>query len=329
MTDPKSDGCGCAPPGAGMAAPAAPLIGRTASDDLKAAVSALLVPLRGGFFEMGARQSRYPADLDAPQRKVQLSTFRIGRTVVTNSLYARFAAETGYRSLAEREGWSYVFHLLLPDPARYPNSPPRTPWWRQVHGATWDQPEGPDSSVTGREDHPALHLCWFDAMAFCDFTGTRLPTEAEWEFAARGGLARKQFPWGNALEPGGAHRHNVWQGRFPDENSAEDGFVGTAPADAFPPNGYGLFNMTGNVWEWCADWFGPPPPSPPAPLPIRNPKGPASGPGRVTRGGSYLCHASYCERYKVHSRTQNTPDTSTGNLGFRIAADGEASGRGR
>jgi formylglycine-generating enzyme required for sulfatase activity len=191
-----------------------------------------------------------------------------------------------------------------------------------VHGATWDHPEGPESDLDGREDHPAIHLNWFDALAFCNFTGCRLPTEAEWEFAARGGLARKQFPWGNALEPGGAHRHNVWQGRFPDDNSAEDGFVGTAPADAFPPNGYGLYNMTGNVWEWCADWFGPPPPTPPPPLPIRNPRGPEAGPGRVTRGGSYLCHSSYCERYKVHSRTHNTPDTSTGNLGFRPASDG-------
>ncbi len=322
MTERLPDGCGCAVAGAERDAVAAPAIATRASDELRAEVAASLVPVPGGFFEMGARASRYPADLDAPPRKVHLGPFRIGRTAVTNRLYARFVAESGYRSLAEREGWSYVFHLLLRDPACHPESPPRTPWWRQVHGATWDHPEGPESDLDGREDHPAIHLNWFDALAFCDFTGCRLPTEAEWEFAARGGLARKQYPWGNALEPGGAHRHNVWQGHFPDDNSAKDGFVGTAPADSFPPNGYGLYNMTGNVWEWCADWFGPPPSMPPPPLPIRNPKGPEAGPGRVTRGGSYLCHASYCERYKVHSRTHNTPDTSTGNLGFRPASGG-------
>lgn len=289
-----------------------------ASRALRDALAASMMPVPGGFFDMGARKPRYPTDFEGPRRKVFVSPFRIARTSVTNAMFARFIEESGYRTIAETEGWSYVFHLFLDRPADFPHSPPGTPWWRQVHGADWSAPEGPGSSVAGRENHPVVHVTWFDAVAFCSFTGLRLPTEAEWEKAARGGLAHKKFPWGNELEPAGGHRHNVWQGAFPDLNTREDGFAGTCPADAFPPNGYGLHNMTGNVWEWCWDRFGQ---APESRLPPRDPKGPETGEERVLKGGSHLCHASYCERYHVHSRIRNTPDSSTGHTGFRVVAD--------
>jgi len=302
--------------GAGAAAPA--IKGR-ASDALQSAVDAMMVPLPGGFFEMGARKNRYPADMDAPRRRVHVNPFKIGRTTIPNHLFARFVAETGYETTAETEKWSYVFHLFVEDDEKYPNSPLETPWWRQVHGAIWSAPEGPGTDWTGREDHPAVHISWFDAAAFADYVGCRLPREAEWEYAARGGLKGKRFPWGNTLEPESGHRHNVWQGKFPYINTEEDGFAGTCPVDHFPPNDFGLFNMTGNVWEWCADDWGP--------LPgqvnklIRDPVRTGSGEQKVIRGGSHMCHASYCERYQVHSRTQNTPDSTTTHTGFRLVAE--------
>ncbi len=295
-----------------------------ASAETQAEIRATMTSIPGGFFDMGARKARYPADFEGPVRRIRVSPFMIAPYAVTNRNYARFVAATGYKTVAETEGWSFVFHLLLDEPRRYPNSPIETPWWRQVHGATWFAPQGPGSTIEGREDHPAVHVSWFDAAAYCAWAGVRLLREAEWEKAARGGLAHKQFPWGNTLTPDGAHRCNIWQGDFPVRNSVEDGYLGTAPVNAFEPNGFGLYNMTGNVWEWCADWFGPPPP--PTRLPPRDPAGPETGESRVIRGGSYLCHASYCERYKVHSRSRNTPDSSSGNTGFRIAADIEATG---
>ena len=297
---------------------AAPAVRRQASAHLKDAVAATLVPIKGGFFEMGGRTSRYEADLDSPARRVAVSDFRIARFTVTNAIFAAFVAETGYRTTAEREGWSFVFHLFLDRPQDHILAPAHTPWWRQVPGATWSAPEGPGSTLDNRQDHPVTHISWQDAQAFCDFTGTRLPSEAEWEYAARGKRKHARFPWGNDPAPKGQHRHNVWQGTFPMENTAEDGFAGTAPVGTYAPNDFGLFNMTGNVWEWCADWFGPLPDAKHPPL--RDPKGAATGDRKVMRGGSHLCHPSYCERFYVHSRSHNTPDSSTGNIGFRIAA---------
>lgn len=280
-----------------------------------------LVPITGAIFEMGASKETFPADLDSPRRKVKVSPFRISPFAVTAEDFALFVAETGYRTVAEIEGWSYVFHLLLPQPEAYPNSPLGLRWWRQVEGATWFAPEGPGSGTANRQNHPATHIAWYDAKAYTRWAGLRLPYEAEWEYAARGGLSRKKFPWGNSFTPNGQHAMNTFQGRFPDENTAEDGWIGTAPVDAFAPNGFGLHNMTGNVWEWVEDIFGPLPPQ--KRIPVRDPKGAADGYARVQRGGSYLCHVSYCDRYHVHSRTRNDPDSSTGNCGFRVASDME------
>ncbi len=294
------------------AVPAAPA-------EVRAELAERLLPISGGFFEMGARKSRFREDYDAPRRRVKLSDFRIAATACTNADYARFVDATGYRTVAEAEGWSYVFHLLLDDPARWPVSPPGVPWWRRVDGACWHAPEGPGSDVAGRADHPVVHVAWFDALAYCHWAGLRMPSEAQWEYAARGGLARKKFPWGNEMMPGGEHAMNTWQGRFPHENDAADGHVGTAPVDAYAPNGYGLYNTCGNVWEWTGDFYTPGPPE--GPFPLRDPTGPTEGTARIQRGGSYLCHVSYCDRYHVHSRTRNDSDSSTGNTGFRVASN--------
>ena len=285
---------------------------------IRAELAARLKPIPGGIFEMGARKSSFPADLDSPRRKVKLSGFLMAPCAVTNAEYARFVRATGYRTVAEQEGWSFVFHLLLADPADFPASPPGLPWWRQVKGACWAMPEGPDSDLSARGDHPVTHITWYDAQAYCNWSGLRLPHEAEWERAARGGLVRRKFPWGDDFMPGGTHAMNTFQGEFPHYHKAEDGWIGTAPVDSFRSNAYGMFNMTGNVWEWVQDYFGDRPPA--SGLPLRGPTGPATGHARVQRGGSYLCHVSYCDRYHVHSRTRNDPDSSTGNCGFRVAA---------
>ncbi|OWU71053.1 serine/threonine protein phosphatase [Marinibacterium profundimaris] len=278
-----------------------------------------LVALDGGFFDMGTRKSRFPDDLDSPRRKIRVSPFRISPFSVSNADYAAFAKATGYRTVAEREGWSYVFHLFLDDLSAYPDYAGPAPWWRRVDGACWHAPEGPGSDTGDRPDHPATHIAWYDAHAYCRWAGLRLPTDAEWEFAARGGLAHKKFPWGNQMAPNGRFAMNTWQGTFPDVNTAEDGWIGTAPVDAFEPNGFGLYQMTGNVWEWVQDFYGPRPPK--GRLPEIDPRGPDSGDARIQRGGSYLCHVSYCDRYHVHSRTRNDPTSSAGHSGFRVAAD--------
>ena len=188
-----------------------------------------------------------------------------------------------------------------------------------MDGAYRRRPEGPGTDVKDRQDHPAVHVSWNDAVAYAAWAGKRLPTEAEWELAARGGLEQKTYAWGDELTPNGEHRCNIWQGTFPTDNTAEDGFTGTAPARAFEPNGYGLYGVAGNVWEWCSDWFSP---TFHIEGPREDPKGPPSGTNRLIRGGSYLCHDSYCNRYRVAARSSNTPDSSTGNTGFRCARDG-------
>jgi formylglycine-generating enzyme required for sulfatase activity len=280
-------------------------------------MSAGLVELPAGTFTMGTDGTYgYPDDGEGPAHAVSLSAFAVGPTAVTNDEFAAFAAATGHRTDAEAFGWSFVFAGLLPADFPATRAVSTAPWWRQVEGADWAHPEGPASSLDGRGRHPVVHVSWDDATAYCGWVGTRLPREAEWEYAARGGLVEQRFPWGDQLLPGGEHRMNVFQGRFPEHDTAADGFAGTAPVGSFPPNGYGLHDVTGNVWEWTADWFDP---GYYAASPPEDPPGPASGTHRVMRGGSYLCHASYCNRYRVDSRSANTPDSSTGNLGFRVA----------
>ncbi|CAG7623120.1 Formylglycine-generating enzyme [Paenibacillus solanacearum] len=276
----------------------------------------------GGTFLMGTDDAEgFPADGEGPVREVELSPFYVDTTTVTNAEFADFVQDTGYVTEAERFGWSYVFHLFVPDAVRKADAASvlGIPWWLGVQGASWRQPEGEGSRIKERMDHPVIHVSWNDASAYCEWAGKRLPTEAEWEYAARGGLVQKRYPWGDLLKPGDEYLCNIWQGKFPDKNNASDGYIGTAPARSFPPNGYGLYNVVGNVWEWCADWFSPKPAA--AAGSASNPKGPGSGTNRVMRGGSYLCHKSYCNRYRVAARSSNTPDSSTGNLGFRCARD--------
>ncbi|MGW6682969.1 formylglycine-generating enzyme family protein [[Kitasatospora] papulosa] len=274
-----------------------------------------MVLLPGGVFLMGTEDPEgFRADGEGPVREVRVSPFRIDAHAVSNRRFAEFVAATGHVTEAERFGWSYVFAGFLPAALRRgAGRPEGTPWWCGVEGARWDAPEGPGSGIEDRGDHPVVHVSWNDARAYSRWAGARLPTEAEWEYAARGGLEQARYPWGDELTPGGEHRCNIWQGRFPTRNTAEDGYAGTAPADAYQPNGFGLYNMAGNVWEWCQDWW-----STTHPAGRRSdPRGPGSGDAKVMRGGSYLCHRSYCNRYRVAARTRNTPDSTTGNLGFR------------
>ncbi|MFC4493376.1 formylglycine-generating enzyme family protein [Streptomyces ovatisporus] len=272
--------------------------------------------LNGGRFRMGCEDGPYPADGEGPVRTVTLSPFTLAATAVTNAEFAAFAAATGHRSDAERFGWSFVFGGFLPRDFPPTRAAAATPWWRQVFGADWRHPEGPGSDLDGRLDHPVVHVSHNDALAYSSWAGARLPTEAEWEYAARGDLTDMPYPWGEQRDPGGTYRMNIWRGSFPDSNTAADGYAGTCPVDAFPANGYGLFNMTGNVWEWCADRF-----SADFHLdgPRADPQGPPEGDARVLRGGSHLCHESYCMRYRTSARMANTPESSSGNTGFRVA----------
>jgi sulfatase modifying factor 1 len=279
-----------------------------------------MVRLDGGEFLMGTDDTvGSSTDGEGPVRAVALQPFWVDAYTVSNARFVKFVDATGYVTEAERYGWSFVFSRLLPDDFPPTRGAAQSPWWRQVFGADWRHPEGLRSSIEDRLDHPVVHVSWNDATAYCLWTGMRLPTEAEWEYAARGGLEQRRYAWGDELTPAvGEWRCNIWQGTFPSRNTLEDGYLGTAPVDEFEPNGYGLYNVSGNVWEWCSDWFHP---SFHAHGPHLNPTGPPSGQAKVIRGGSYLCHDSYCNRYRVAARSSNTPDSSTGNTGFRCARD--------
>lgn len=276
------------------------------------------VSLPGGKFQMGTNDAEgFPNDGEGPVREVELAPYRISAHTVTNAQFQAFTEATGYVTEAEKFGWSYVFHQLVSEESsgKQAGAAQGTPWWLAIEGADWRRPEGPDSSMKERMDHPVVHISWHDAAAFCEWSGTRLPTEAEWEYAARGGLQGKRYPWGDLLHPDGKHMCNIWQGKFPVKNHGSDGYVSTAPVNAFEPNGYGLYNMSGNVWEWCADWFSP---GYHRQTENVNPMYTTETGRRSMRGGSYLCHRSYCNRYRVAARNSNTPDSSSGHCGFRV-----------
>lgn len=275
-----------------------------------------MVYLSGGDFIMGTNDYEgSPEDGEGPARRMSVSPFYIDRHTVTNEEFMQFVQETGYQTEAEQFGWSFVFyHFVEKSKAKVIQQVPGTPWWLVVEEAYWYQPEGHGSTIDNRMDHPVIQVSWNDAIAFCDWAGKRLPTEAEWEFAARGGLEQKKYAWGDELTPNGKHHCNIWQGNFPYENTNEDGYIGTAPAQSFPTNGFGLYNVAGNVWEWCSDWFT----NPTREIDLTESHNYTA---KVMRGGSYLCHESYCNRYRVAARSSNTSDSSTGNIGFRCVSD--------
>jgi formylglycine-generating enzyme len=269
------------------------------------------VDLPGGLFLMGTDYAGgFPADGEGPVRSVSLPPFAIDIYPVTNAAFAEFICATNHRTEAEIFGWSFVFWAHIPPPRfdeLVEDTVAAAPWWCKVPGASWDHPEGPGSHVLDRMQHPVVHFSRNDASAYAAWSGKTLPTEAQWEYAARGGLEQKLYPWGDELVPDGRHMCNIWQGDFPHHDLAEDGYAGTCPVDAFPPNGYGIYSITGNVWEWCDDGF--------TAGVVQGPN--AQGEAKVMKGGSFLCHESYCNRYRVAARTANTPDSSASNIGFR------------
>uniref|UniRef100_A0A8D0DX06 Sulfatase modifying factor 1 n=1 Tax=Salvator merianae TaxID=96440 RepID=A0A8D0DX06_SALMN len=258
-----------------------------------------MVPIPAGVFTMGTDKPAIQQDGEWPPRKVHINHFFMDRYEVSNGEFAKFVNATGYLTEAERFGDSFVFEGMLSEQVKagIHQAVADAPWWLPVKGANWRHPDGPDSDISERMDHPVLHVSWNDAVAFCSWAGKRLPTEAEWEYSCRGGLENRLFPWGNKLHPSGQHYANIWQGEFPISNTGEDGYKGTAPVTAFPPNGYGLYNIVGNAWEWTSDWW------------------------NVRHSAVETSNPSYCYRYRCAARSQNTPDSSASNLGFRCAAD--------
>jgi formylglycine-generating enzyme len=304
-----------------------------------------------GTFLMGTNDKEsFPNE--RPAHLVQVQGFWMDEHDVTNAEFAKFVEATGYVTTAERKiDWEDLKKQLppgTPQPdksALVPGSLVFTPtsgpvplndlsaWWRWVHGANWRHPEGPESSIEGRENHPVVQVSWYDAVAYAQWAGKRLPTEAEWEFAARGGLESKRYVWGDDFKPGGKYMANTWQGLFPVRDTGEDGFVGTSPVGSFPANGYGLYDMAGNVWQWCSDWYRVDAHIEAASQKVcRDPAGPAQSydpgdpysPKRVVKGGSFLCNPSYCESYRPSARRGTPPDTGSSHTGFRCVISGDS-----
>ncbi len=313
-------------------APNAPTANRGSSSDgsrSRTQAPGDMVWIPGGKFRRGCAE-----EIDAqPVREIAIDGFWMDRTEVTNAQFAAFVTATGYVTVAEKAPDPRAFpdaprELLVPGSIVF--SPPAgkvdfgrpLSWWRYQAGADWRHPEGPHSSIDGRADDPVVHVCWDDAEAYARWAGKRLPTEAEWEYAARGALDRKQFVWGDEFRPEGRWNANTWQGRFPAQNSAADGYLRTARVGSYPPNGFGLYDMAGNVWEWCADWYRP---DAYASAQSRNPQGPESSfdpdepgvPKRVMRGASFMCSDDYCGRYRPGSRGKGAPDSGASHIGFR------------
>jgi formylglycine-generating enzyme len=287
-----------------------------------------MVWIPGGTFLMGSDE-HYPEE--APSRRVTVDGFWIDRHTVTNREFERFVRKTGYVTVAER----------TPDPAAYPGAkeemlipastvfrkPPHRVdlsnhfnWWTYVPGADWRHPQGPGSSIKKRPDHPVVHVAWEDVETYAQWAGRQLPTEAEWEFAARGGLDGATYAWGEEFTPEGRWMANTWQGEFPVENLNQDGFEGTAPVGSFPPNGYGLFDMIGNVWEWTTDSYDAEADVLHPCCSVESPQ--ACIPRKVMKGGSHLCAPNYCQRYRPAARMPQPIDTSTSHLGFRTILSG-------
>ncbi len=275
-----------------------------------------LISLLAATFTLGESSAiGYSADGEAAV-DATVASFEMASTCVTNEQFATFVDASQYITDAERFEWSFVFGGLLPDDFVDTRGVVGAQWWRQVFGATWSHPEGPNSSINDRRDHPVVHVTHHDALAFAQWSGTRLPTEAEWEYAARAGTTTT-WAWGDELEPGGQHNMNVFQGTFPHHNSVADGWIATCPVRAFAPNPFGMWNMVGNVWEWTADAFVPS---------VRHLVAQADLPV-LMKGGSYLCHASYCRRYRSAARMGSAADSSSSNVGFRVARDSVPSPR--
>jgi formylglycine-generating enzyme len=259
-----------------------------------------MVLVKGGRFLMGSDDGM-PSE--APVHEVNVKSFWMDTHEVTVAEFAKFVAATGYQTDAERFGWSGAFNL-------------KEAQWKKTEGASWRHPDGPGSNAAA--DEPVCQVSWNDAAAYAKWAGKRLPTEAEWEYAARGGLAQKTYSWGDNLRPNGKPVANWWQGNFPDRNTSEDGFIARAPVGSFPPNGYGLHDMIGNVWEWCTDWYADDAYADPN---RADSKGAGHGDERVIRGGSWMCAENFCSNYRVAARSHATPDSGMNNLGFRCVRD--------
>lgn len=333
--------------GASAALPVASGRGELVAASAARAAHRGMVWVPGGTFRMGADNDQALPD-EYPKHPVTVSGFWIDRTEVTNAQFAAFVRATGYVTTAERKpDWNQLKKQLPPGtakpdasllvPASLVFSPPDHPvdlndysvWWEWKKGASWRHPHGPGSSIAGKENYPVVHVSWYDAVAYCKWAHKRLPTEAEWEFAARGGLADKVYPWGNDLVISGAARGNFWEGHFPDKNTGADGFYYSAPVGSFAPNGYGLVDMAGNVWEWCSDYYRSDYYKSLGSQPIVNPRGPFSSYDpdepyarkRVIRGGSFLCNESYCTGYRVSRRMKSTEDSGMEHVGFRAVSN--------
>jgi len=325
----KAEGCGCGlTRGEGRAEVQSVPVNKAPENTHRSLVlpNEDMIFIPGGTSLVGTDAPELWRDGEGPKRVVSLSPFYIDRYEVPVSDFARFVEETGFVTESERFGWSFVFHSAIPKATieKIDQAVLGAEWWLPVNGSYWREPEGPGTDVflTNRSNHPVNQVSWNDAVAFCKWRGGRLPTEAEWEKAARGpnpdgAKDAWVFPWGNKLVPEGkTHRCNVFQGKFPSRNDAKDGYHHTSPVDAFgPQNEYGLYNMVGNVWEWVEDWH-----SIDHDLTdVINPKGPSEGRDKVKKGGSFLCHKSYCYRYRIVARFPSTPDSATLNIGFRCA----------
>ena len=298
-----------------------------------------MVRIPGGTFRMGSND-HYPEE--APAHRVTVDEFWVDRTPVTNRQFKSFVKETGYVTTAQippdRNDYPgalpemiFAGSLVFAPPPRVSDLRDWSQWWSLMKGANWRHPAGPRTNINALDNHPVVHVSFDDALAYATWADKELPTEAEWEFAARGGLEDEEFAWGNALTPGGKHMANIWQGKFPVQNLCQDGYERTSPVTAFPPNGYGVHDMIGNVWEWTADWYAPKHESD-ALKACCIPENPRGGredrsydprqpqikiPRKVIKGGSHLCAPNYCRRYRPAARHAEAIDTSTGHLGFR------------